>query len=137
MAPVRVGGLHGEAGYPVLRADQQVAAFVKVRDRNNMINRMIAVPAERPEDVLAVDDRLAQPGWRRAWWRTTGVNERAIQVDQLSVRTVGADPAYLLGGHSLKIESAGSHLPEELRWVHLRGGDHVGEHVTIRPPATQ
>ena len=42
--------------------------------------RMAAVLADRPEHVLAVDDRLAEPGQRRAGRHGTGVDPAAEQL---------------------------------------------------------
>jgi Domain of unknown function (DUF222) len=59
--PVGVGRPQREPGDPPLRADQQVAVLVEVGHCDDVLDRVVTVPVDGAEDVLAVDDRFAKP----------------------------------------------------------------------------
>ena len=62
MGPIAVGGPKTEAGDPPLRSDEDVRLLVVVRDGDEGWSGGPVSEIQRPADVLAVDDDLAQHG---------------------------------------------------------------------------
>jgi NADPH:quinone reductase-like Zn-dependent oxidoreductase len=125
VGPVGIGGAQREPGDAALGADEQVRALVEVRDRHHRLGRVLVLDAQGAPDVLAVHDRLAEPGLVRA--------RRVLHrgQDRLEVGQRGGRGGAALGGDALLLdlveaEPRADHLAEERGRRQLRGRRHMG-----------
>src|SRR5436853_473389 len=100
------------------------------------VGGVLVLDAEGPADVLAVHDRLAQPGLCRAR-RVLHRGHHRLEVGQ----SIGARGTQVRGDALLldlvEAEPGADHLAEERRRRQLGGRGHVGQHVADRPVGAQ
>ena len=132
VGPVHVGGPQAEPGDPSLGAEQQVGLHVIVGDGGQRVGRHLVGDAERPSDVLAVDDDLPEHhhdgGGRVVRRRRPGPEP----TDQFCRRHLGQSPGGPVGEH-VEAEARQDELLVEVRHRLLGGGQDVAGGDVDRP----
>ena len=92
--------------------------------------------AERPADVLTVDDDLTQHGHDRGRWVVGGRGPGPEPFDE-DRGVEGTETAGGPVGEDVETEAGGDQFPVEVRWGLLGGGQDVTGHLLDRPAGAE